>query len=87
MWLRILVVVVLALAAIYAAAFAYGASLWKANTQELRARLDSARSQICPSLLRHEVLVLDDWGLATLTPASSGTYSNCSMIVTSAGPP
>lgn len=51
MWLRILVVVVLALAAIYAAAFAYGASLWKANTQELRARLDSARSQICPQVV------------------------------------
>lgn len=46
MWLRILFIVGLALAAVYTAAFAYGASRWKANTQELRARLDSARSQI-----------------------------------------
>lgn len=45
MWLRILVIVVLALAAIYTAAFAYGAARWKANTQVLRARLESARSQ------------------------------------------
>jgi hypothetical protein len=48
MWLRILVIAVLALAVVYALAFAYGASRWKANTQELRARLDSARSQVRP---------------------------------------
>ncbi len=46
MWLRILVIVMLALAALYAAAFAYGAARWKANTRELRARLDSARSPV-----------------------------------------
>ncbi len=44
MWLSILVIVVLTLAAIYAAAFAYGATRWKANTRALRARLDSARA-------------------------------------------
>jgi hypothetical protein len=37
---------VLALAAIYAVAFAYGAARWKAHTRELRARLDSARSPV-----------------------------------------
>jgi hypothetical protein len=41
MWLRILVIV-LALAAVYAAAFVYGAARWKSNTRKLRARLDSA---------------------------------------------
>lgn len=46
MWLRILVIVLLALAAIYAAAFAYGAGRWKANTRELRVRLESARSPV-----------------------------------------
>lgn len=42
MWLRILIIIVLALAAIYAAAFAYGAARWRSNTRELRARLDAA---------------------------------------------
>lgn len=46
MWLRILVIVVLALAAIYAAAFAYGSAQWRANTQELKARLDSESSPV-----------------------------------------
>ena len=44
MWLRILVI--LSLAALYAAAFAFGTARWKANTRELRARLDSARSPV-----------------------------------------
>jgi hypothetical protein len=48
MWLRILVIAVLALAAVYAAAVAYGASRWTASTQELRARLDAARSDRRP---------------------------------------
>ncbi|MFP4173899.1 MAG: DUF6920 family protein [Candidatus Hydrogenedentota bacterium] len=46
MWPGILVIAVLALAGIYAAAFAYGAARWRANTQALRARLDAARSPI-----------------------------------------
>ena len=46
MWLRILIIIVLALAALYAAAFAYGAARWKSNTRALRARLDSARTPI-----------------------------------------
>jgi hypothetical protein len=41
-----LVIIVLALATFYAAAFAYGAARWKANTQQLRARLESARSPV-----------------------------------------
>ena len=36
----------LVLAALYAAAFAYGAARWKSNTRDLRARLDSARSPV-----------------------------------------
>jgi hypothetical protein len=46
MWLRILVIVVLALAAIYAMVFAYGNARWKANTRALQARLDSARRPV-----------------------------------------
>jgi hypothetical protein len=48
MWLRILVTVVLLLAAIYAMAFAYGGARWKANTRELQARLDLARRPVQP---------------------------------------
>ena len=44
MWLRVLIIVVLTLAVLYVAASAYGTARWRANTQELRARLDSARS-------------------------------------------
>lgn len=46
MWLKIVLVVLLALAALYAAAFVYGVAQWKAQTQDLRARLDSARSPV-----------------------------------------
>lgn len=46
MWLRILIIIVLVLAAIYAAAFAYGAARWKSNTRELRTRLDSAHTPV-----------------------------------------
>lgn len=57
MWLRILVIVVLALATVYAAAFAYGAARWKANTRELQARLDSARSPVRPKTVDFSELV------------------------------
>ena len=48
MGVKILVIVVLALVVLYAAAFAYGAARWKANTKALRARLEAARSQARP---------------------------------------
>jgi hypothetical protein len=44
MGLRVIIVVLLACAALYAVAFAYGARRWHASTEELRARLDSTRS-------------------------------------------
>jgi hypothetical protein len=46
MWLRILIIVVLAPAAIYAVAYAYGAVRWAAQTRALRRRLDSARAPV-----------------------------------------
>ncbi|PEN12221.1 hypothetical protein CRI94_14370 [Longibacter salinarum] len=46
MWLKILVVILIALIAIYAAAFLYGASRWQTKTQELRDRLEFARSPL-----------------------------------------
>lgn len=48
MRLRIGIIVVLALAAIYAAAYAYGAARWAAQTRALRARLASARTPLQP---------------------------------------
>lgn len=45
MGMKILVIAVLALVALYAAVFAYGAARWRANTEALRARLEAARSQ------------------------------------------
>ncbi len=46
MWLKILAVVVLAMAAVYGGAFVYGAARWEAHTRELRARLDAVRSPV-----------------------------------------
>jgi len=43
MWLKVLVIVVLVLAASLAGALVYGAFRWEASTQELRARLEAAR--------------------------------------------
>lgn len=44
MWWRLLIISVLALAALYAAAFVYGAARWKSATRALRARLDSVQT-------------------------------------------
>jgi len=46
MWLKTVVFVLLAVTTLYAAAFAYGFAQWKAQTQDLRARLDSTRSPV-----------------------------------------
>jgi hypothetical protein len=46
MWLKILAFAVLALIAIYIAAFLYGTSRWQTKTEELRDRLESARSPL-----------------------------------------
>jgi len=48
MGLRLLFFGGLALAGLYAAAYAYGAARWTTRTGELRARLDSARSPVRP---------------------------------------
>jgi hypothetical protein len=51
MWLKILLVTVLALAVIFAAAVAYGAFRWEAGTREMRARLEAARVPIHPQVV------------------------------------
>ena len=48
MWLKAIVVIVLALAVCVAGAFAYGAFRWQIGTKELRATLDAARVPITP---------------------------------------
>jgi hypothetical protein len=51
MWLRILLIVVLALAIIFMVAVAYGAFRWDTGTRELRARLEAARVPVHPQIV------------------------------------
>lgn len=48
MWLKILLIIVLALAVIFTVAVVYGAFRWKAGTREIRARLEAAHVPIHP---------------------------------------
>lgn len=48
MWLKIFLIVVLALAVIFVVTVAYGAFRWETGTRELRARLEAARVPIHP---------------------------------------
>jgi len=48
MWLKAVLLIVIALLIVGAGAIAYGASRWKAGTNELRAKLEAARLPIRP---------------------------------------
>jgi hypothetical protein len=51
MWLKILLIIVFALAVILAVAVAYGTFRWEAGTREIRTRLEAARVQIHPQVV------------------------------------
>lgn len=51
MWPKILLTVTLALAVVFAAAVAYGAFRWEAETRELRAQLEAARVPSRPQIV------------------------------------
>ncbi|KAB8335572.1 hypothetical protein SD80_004525 [Scytonema tolypothrichoides VB-61278] len=51
MWLKVLVIVVLLLAASLAGTLVYGAFRWEAGTRELRSRLEAARVPVQPQIV------------------------------------
>jgi hypothetical protein len=55
-WLKVLIIGVLVLAASLGAALVYGAIRWKTGTRELRARLEAARVSIHPEVVQFREL-------------------------------